>query len=1042
MKRTWKILTLCLILLAVMSLLVACGDDPGSTPGTDLGNTPGNSTGGGDGDDESTLVIKTGEIDLLSGDFDMDTLADGTTVFSVTYDGEPHMLNADNYEGVTDPERTTLTFEYYLNGTKIAAYDDDGNQTFGDAKYANGITEAGTYEARLVFKAKGYRDGIKSARFVIASSYNVSYVVGQPTGDGVPAMVCPSTNPAQFSTKDTDLALADPTMSSENLGYNFRGWYTDAACTEANKITVIDGSQISESLLASGTLTLYAKFEACVAYPPIFIDSTSTTDGRVTTAPTLPAIPGYEDMAPDAFKLVDMSQIDASGNNAYGYNYSTHADSNKAPYDPNNKSVYGLDREPSVQTAGGQYAIQWQDPADTWDGPIVGSKNEQVHTPGDGNFGAMMILSSLPRYNYGMYDTLEFWIYNANNVGNVITLLAFINENDKTSMYLDLELNFSGWKKFIIHISDFGTSAASSTNITKLHFYGMNLEGGSHSENATLSLDKEANFVYFSDIFLTNNSTPYSSSSAKGFIPDPKAIPQFLNNISAMTVNATLTDAEVADILANNLAESGDSYFNDIVPTDSASIMEVYERIMYLSESWNDPDSTYYHNADLLEVIADGLNYMTPIASDLVNQKVEVDEYYEAAAYYIVKTYNNIASYTNTRHAETWMAPVLYFVNAPVGSGDRMVRTAYTFACASLAIGNPRGFQTGMRSIMAALNNNRITLAMNSADLVDALALFSATKGTAFMVGNTDSYISTIFDWFFYSIDSLLVNGQVKSDIAALDGFVDLDTYIRAMLTVYSLGNTEDQNRFAAAVKYYMANNEDLQTTIANNAYYTAEATALAAVMANTATAADYVNESKLIRTFENIGQVFIKNGEDITLIDRVGTVIGASIDALNCDKIYTAVVGDIVTIVTGTNSGDSVIFLADGNVDVQYFGSEDPYVAYSYNGSNVVVSADRNAVVDGAEGNGTISATNGAPVIAGTTVVDGKLNVSIYNYQHFTTNITITLLGSYKKTVDDNLYSISDANGKTTIKVNLLTETTVRVSTESVFVVVLEPKA
>ncbi len=1038
MKRTWKILILCVVMLTVLSLLVACGDDtPDNPDNPDNGGTkPGNTLEDG----QYALNVTVSEVEFLEGgDLKMTTDASGRPVLYATESGDPYRLTEDNHIGSPDPDRAVLTYEYYLNGTKIVAYDENLDLVFGDEKYADGISEAGEYEVKLVYRMANHNSGVKIAKFVIEKSYTVKYEVGTPTGSGVPTMEIHEKSPTTFSTTTVNSTLYDPTMKSDTLGYNFRGWFLDKACTKP--ITAITGSDISADLIASGTLTLYAKFEACVAYPDPFKDPTA--ENRVTTEPTLPAIPGYEYMDENAFKLVDMSLLKDSGN-AVGYGYMT-----------NGHGVYELAKEPARQTEGGQYAVMWQDPADLWDTPLIGGTPGQVHVPGDGISGAQMILGALngegkptlPLYNPTYYDTLEFWIYNANNVGNTVTLLVFMDGKDASSMYVDIKLDFSGWKKFSFHLSNFKTPTGFSFNITKIHFYGANLGGGSHSENADLCEDKNPNFVFISDIFVTNNTSSFSVNKPNGFTPNDSLMNDVFQKLGNMPVNATLSDDDIATILSDNLADNsaGDtgSFWTDIMPlNDSYNIMSSYERLMFMAEAWSDPDSAYYRSEDLKNTIAAGMNYMSKGANVLLTTAPDVDEFYEDAAYYLVKTTNYLSAFINQKHAETWMAPALYFVQAPCGSGDRLLKTAYTYACAQAALGNSSGFQTGIRAISAAFANNRITMSMNAANVVDALSLISVMDGTAYMPGNIDKFMTDFFNWFYFSVDSFLVDGTLPAALVSVCKY-DLATYIRGMLMIYNMAPAAEQTKFAAAVNYYLAQDTTLKTTITDTAYYHAEVTALTAIEAKANAAAP--SGANGLYHFESIGQVIVKTENGILLLDRKGTSVstipGVAVTAINCDKLYATMIGDVFAIA----APDRAVFITNGTVtEVEYDGTTNA-ATFDKDNIHIVVAAGTASTITTATGNGTITEASGAPMIAGTAVnADGETVLYVYNYTEATVDLTIVLNGVYSEPTGDNLYSVNDDGAKTTVTVGLfLTEKeVVRKSTNTVFEIVLESES
>lgn len=69
-------------------------------------------------------------------------------------------------------------------------------------------------------------------------------------------------NPAEYFVSDGDITLAEATRN----GYTFGGWYSDAAHTEANKVTTITVADKAE-------VTLYAKWE--LTAPTLSFDNTS-----------------------------------------------------------------------------------------------------------------------------------------------------------------------------------------------------------------------------------------------------------------------------------------------------------------------------------------------------------------------------------------------------------------------------------------------------------------------------------------------------------------------------------------------------------------------------------------------------------------------------------------------------------------------------------------------------------------------------------------------------------------------------------------------
>ncbi len=1009
-----KLLSLLLVVMLVVGMVTAClGDKPDDEPGDDPGVKP--------GDDPNPPNPIVGSVDVSRVEFKAYT-RDGirfnksTKTYSIDYDGKAHMLSPSYINGTPTPLYAECTFEYYLNDTLVAAYDEDGKWLKGADrdKNADGLVDAGTYTVKVRYTYEQHNDGVLEGTFIIAQSYNINYALSPLTGVTEDDMVVSTQNPTNFSDSSTELSLYSPSLDIEGRGYKFAGWYLNADGT-GDAIATIDGSNAALiAALQNGSLTLYAKFFACVAYPQPFVDSTITTPltqapagfsstGAAPLGSQLPAIPGFDLLPEDKAVLLDMELMkDTAG--ALGYGYSAIV----------KDKPYFITKSPAVQTAGGQYAMQWQDPSNTWDFIIdpAGSGDGNKHVANDDYAGASMMFSNpLKNFNYEKYDTLEFWIYNGNASESVFTMVAFVDGVNNRNMYYDIKLDFTGWKKFVIHVDDFTTDTGSRTmNITMLNFYSKDTDGkgGVPADNATLYDNKNENFIFFSNFYVTHHGTNYDvntkTSSAE--------LVAVLENLAAMNVNATKSDAEITSIMAGTLLGS--------TPT-SADIKAAYQNIYYVAEAWNDPDSAHYNKDTVLNYIADSLNTLSEGAADLVNAKVAVDDNYVEAAYYLVKSMNTISKYIDTTHAQAWMAPVLYFVPAPVDVGNDIVRTGYIFACANAALGNTRGFLTGVRAIASAMAENRITLAVNTNDVVDGMQLFRALNETAF--GSVDAMTDLtgdVFAWFYNNIDVFLVNGTVPTQISTRTDYVSFETYLRGMLLIYDVAPEAEQNKFAAAMKDYMAKNASLKATLTSSAYFKAEAENLAKIEANTATAAAPSTETNVIRAWESIGQAYYRTEAGFILIDRFGTAVNTrgsgSVTPFTSDKIYCLVANDILTVVVAGNRSISISATA---VQTGYFAGG-TQTTQTIGSTTITVSTAENATFGANTAKGTPASTAGAPMIVSSTVTDQGIDLVVYNFTDAETTLSVMMNGTYSLASADSLFDAQAGSGKTQVTVKL----------------------
>ena len=840
MKHFLKLLACLALVLCMVLCIAACGEDPTPTPGPD--DKPGE---GGDGDGGNTDIILeniyTRNIKFNDGE--------------VLYDGELHTW--ERYTGKTDPERVDNRFEYWKDGVKVA----DGGV---------GVKDAGTYEVRLYFFADGYKETYVTATLTVVNSYNITYAVGDgltlPSGTTV-ADILGKDSPTIYADNTKNLYLIDASLAD----YKFKGWYLDEACT--NGISIINGAE-----MGSKDITLYAKFQPYLPYPKPYEYSTG-----VTQAPeTLPAIPGYDNLPSDAATVLDMSLINSSDkDHSLGEKYQS----------PENDE-YWFKFADAVTTAGGQPAIQWIDYNDTFDG--LWNDDNTNFSAGDGIYNGSMSFYKPFSTDHTLYDTVEFWVYCANTTvtetnpdGDNIMLIMWTDGNDSKTLRYSIPLNFSGWKKFTLRVRDFKAIGTGNLNISRVSFFAYDIFG----ETATLSTNKDKNFIYFSNMFLTSHKSSYSTSGA---IPQQESI-KVLEAFEKLTITTpSLSDTEIAAVLSQ-VSTSGTGVFDDITVTDQVTMAQCYDRILALAEAWNCPTSTYYKSDDVLNAIGTTLNSASAFATSLLEYAVPLDESIQRCCLDLAKTMLIIGDHINATHAKTWLIPAEHYFPSGMGEGEDAFISAYIFTASQLALGNNGGAITGIYQMTHLLSKREISMNLNAADIVPLMTVLKAAHGTAlYPVGNT--FVNDLFAWFYECVDALTYEGKVPT---GMEG--SLVPFIRGMLLIYDLAPEATQAQFASLVKYYLAQDNTLKDALVSAQYYDIEATALAAIEASSATVASGTSASQINSA---LGQAIYKNDSFFFLLTKDGQLI--------VNGVTTDLAAEATTLFEGLATENTLAILTD----------------------------------------------------------------------------------------------------------------------------------
>ncbi len=814
MKQLSKILACLLLLLSIALCFVACGDDPTPTP--DGPGTGGQGGGGGGGGNTDVILenIYTRNIKFNSGE--------------IPYDGKLHTW--ESYTGKTDPERTESRFEYWKDGVKVA----DGGV---------GVSEAGSYEVRLYFFADGYKETYVTATLTIVSSYNITYAVGDgmtlPSGVTIDSLLAKD-SPTIYADNTKDMLLLDASLAE----YKFKGWYLDEACNQA--ISVINGAE-----MGSKDVTLYAKFQPYLPYPMPYEYSSNT---QVAPNP-IPAIPGYDRLTEGATPILDMQ---------YVHKDSTEISFTQKYQTPDTENYYFAFNDYEL-TAGGQPVIQWIDYNDTFAGKWPeDSESAPTWEANDGIYNGSMNFYKPFSTEYTKYDTLEFWLYCANTTvtesnpqGSNITLIMWTDGNDGKTLRYSIPLNFSGWKKFTLRVSDFKAVNTGNLNITRISFFAYDIFG----ETSNLAENKSKNFLYLSNMFLTSYESSYKTTGA---IPEGTAL-KILEAFETFTIaSPSKTDAEIATILGQ-VSSSENAIFNDITVTDQVTLADCYNRILALAEAWNAPTSEYYKDADLLNTIGVSLNKATALAQGFLSYALPVDEYITACCLDAVKTALIIGDHYEATHAESWMMPVLYYFPSSTGAGEDALVSSFIYTGAQLALSNNMSVISGFFQMTHLLANREISVTINPADVVPVMSMIRAAYGTSMYPVGSD-FINDMFAWFYECVDALTYQGKLPT---GMEG--SLVPFIRGMLMIYDLAPEATQNTFASLVKYYMAQDASLKAALEGAMYYDIEATTLATIEASSAPVATPSNVS-LINTA--LGMAIYRTEEFFFLLTQDGTLI------------------------------------------------------------------------------------------------------------------------------------------------------------------------
>ena len=195
-------------------------------------------------------------------------------------------------------KETVQSFKGSYGGNNITfAHDEKGENGGKLYQYVNAVTGKNTWSYPVVCyidvnnKFQYLTQMLSNASKIKANLDHYCQAVSDPAaGDAeeysiiyeLDGGINPSGNPAVYKASELPVTLEAPSKT----GFNFLGWYTDAAFNEANKVTEIAAG-------TTGAITLYAKWEAQSAKYKIKAPAKSTyltgevldlTDGKILDA--------------------------------------------------------------------------------------------------------------------------------------------------------------------------------------------------------------------------------------------------------------------------------------------------------------------------------------------------------------------------------------------------------------------------------------------------------------------------------------------------------------------------------------------------------------------------------------------------------------------------------------------------------------------------------------------------------------------------------------------------------------------------------------
>lgn len=804
---------------------------------------------------------------------------------SVTYNTQ--VQNNTNIRGMDKNVRISR-YEYYrcLNGTPEAEPISSGKP--GDPTC--GAVEVGEYLVRAYLSRTGYAENYVEAKLYILQSFRITYQAKNSiTGGSISDYDGSEGNPGYYSEADARVELVAPVIN----GFKFKGWYY-----QGSPIEEIDTTKQTD-------LALTAYFQPYLPDPKSFRE-----DADGTQEPTeLPALPEFDSLPDNAHKLFDMSRLKTGAWDEEGVNlilYDTPAEYTPAQY-----------RTPV--TKNGQTVFQWLDFNDT----LSYGEGENAHTPRDGHYCDAVMIRDRSGNTYEAFDTVEFWVYSENATGSTFSVCFFLrdqegNVSDSMTARYTVTLNFSGWKKFSVSFVDFSIPAGGSlADIGAVRFLASDRTFNNNEDRGTLTLhNSPTNYLYISDIYLTQHPTPYTGKTA---LQDSafQALPGLYQNLARRSM---LTDEQIAAHLteAEEIGDATTRLFGYDLTT-LFGLDGVYGTLYQMAAAYSDPDSTYYYgnlwgagegcdSNRLAHAIRDTLTFLcehdyfgASVVRDARHGRLNPDDY-RSISRNLIKTALLIGDRTRTAHGRVWMAPVLALYQDVSGSGADRMESAFLYAGSNLLAGNKREYLVGLRRIWQMLDECEVTLTVASDATEDVLSLIAISQDTLF--APSEACMSVAAGWFFSAVDSMTFGGRVQVGTPT-----NLLPYVRAILTVYPMLSEAEQAGVSRAIRGYME--ADASLTPALNACTSARVRTLAQQIAKLPAPA---TESDACYLLQKTGEAVFRCADYFFYVNRDGYAVttdtAVTLPAGPFDSFAGMAKGGILALAAGNHA---IVASADG---------------------------------------------------------------------------------------------------------------------------------
>ncbi|MFA5562381.1 MAG: polysaccharide lyase family 8 super-sandwich domain-containing protein [Eubacteriales bacterium] len=675
-------------------------------------------------------------------------------------------------------------------------------------------------------------------------------------------------NPTTYQSGSAAITLYDPIRT----GYTFLGWYTTerfAAGTSVSKVTTGSAKEV----------TLYARWMqdagVLVEFP------------MITTQPT--TIPENQPPASELNLSEDAVMI----------------------YDASGATKPALVTSPNAERF-----------------PMIRA-NEATNQK-------EIYMNNLPQ-DWTGYSYLTFSMYSVNATGAKIGVILY-NKGASNSVYLrtDFKVNWTGWKTFRLSVSaDFiSANGATMTNVSHIRVTGFGWD----------YTTPENTFLVLADAYLTKEMPKYmldpADLTSESFAQVKARWREML--IGNADLNATDSTAKAraqsagsaaASLLATiNTAPDTTALFDGLNYANVEQINLAYNRLQTMALGWATPGSSMYHNAELLNAIKFGLQWLysydlnttdgyTGIYGDNVKHSMPGNWWNWCIGIPIplTETLLLIEDGVNISFILQILEPVDYLLPVPTMTGsNRASRARSALLSAVLQQDKERTIKclNGTLDVFGLVESGD-GIYEDGSFIQHVASPYTGGYGVTYMDmvprllylfddtdfdydGVIDLYVDKLFEQFFSAFEPLLIKGTMAIAVTGRGYSSRAQTgMIANLFQVVESASPALRARFFSVVKYYQENNTEfvgLRSHMTNDCLdvydaYVADTTVVARsgyVMAHIFGAMD-----RVVQYTENYAVVLAISSNRIYRYE--------SINGANGDGWY---MGDGVTYVYGSNQG------------------------------------------------------------------------------------------------------------------------------------------